>query len=204
MTIPRRDLDESVILDRFLYFGCSVILLIFLLLIMPGAVTGATSTRISYVSSTTGDLSVTGTVWKMTNFFALDHPLDPANKILFHAAIESPEAKNMYDGVVTLDGNGEAVIELPWYFEELNKDYRYLATPIGAPAPNLYLKKAQKKNKFIISGGDSGLRVSWQITGVRKDPFILANPIVPETEKGSDTIVNKGEYRYPEAYEDDD
>jgi hypothetical protein len=45
-------------------------------------------------------------------FFRIDHPLDPANKYLNHSAVESPDMKNIYDGVVTLDADGEAVVEL--------------------------------------------------------------------------------------------
>ena|GEM_PF-3968936 len=47
--------------------------------------------------------------------------------------------KNLYDGVVTLDGKGEAVIDLLDWFGALNKDFRYQLTAIGAPGPNLYI-----------------------------------------------------------------
>jgi hypothetical protein len=53
--------------------------------------------------------------------------------------VESPDMKNVYDGVVTLDDNGEAEIELPDWFGALNKDFRYQLTAIGAPGPNLYI-----------------------------------------------------------------
>jgi hypothetical protein len=69
----------------------------------------------------------------------IDHPLDPANKYLSHSFVESPDMKNVYDGVVVLDYNGEAVIDLPDWFAALNKDFRYQLTAIGAPGPNLYI-----------------------------------------------------------------
>jgi len=59
--------------------------------------------------------------------FKIDHPVDPANKYLYHCAVESPDMKNIYDGVVTLDSAGEAVVELPAWFEALNQDFRYQA-----------------------------------------------------------------------------
>ena len=45
----------------------------------------------------------------------------------------------VYNGNVVLDANGAATVEMPSYFEALNKDFRYQLTPIGAPGPNLYV-----------------------------------------------------------------
>jgi hypothetical protein len=42
--------------------------------------------------------------------------------------------KNIYDGVVALDENGECRVELPEWFEALNCDFRYQLTSIGEPA----------------------------------------------------------------------
>jgi hypothetical protein len=39
--------------------------------------------------------------------------------------------KNIYDGVVTTDGSGYAVVEMPPWFEALNRDFRYQLTPVG-------------------------------------------------------------------------
>jgi hypothetical protein len=63
--------------------------------------------------------------------FRIDHPLDPENKYLFHTSIESPDMMTVYNGNVTTDARGEAVVELPDYFEALNRDYRYQLTTIG-------------------------------------------------------------------------
>ena len=53
---------------------------------------------------------------------------------------------------------------------------------------------------FKINGGTPNGRVSWQVTGIRHDPFILANPIEVEVEKGPDQLVDKGEYVCEECY----
>ena len=46
--------------------------------------------------------------------FRIDHPLDPANEYLKHAAaVESAETKNVYDGVAQLGEDGSAWVELP-------------------------------------------------------------------------------------------
>ena len=46
---------------------------------------------------------------------------------------------------------------------------------------------------FSIAGGVPGGSISWQVTGVRHDPSIIANPIIPEVLKTDTTIVKKGE-----------
>ena len=51
--------------------------------------------------------------------------MNSANKYLSHSFVESPDMKNVYDGMVTLDNKGEAEIDLPDWFGALNKDYRY-------------------------------------------------------------------------------
>ena len=160
-------------------------------------------------STVTGDASILGALSKGSGSFVIDHPLDAANKLLYHSFVESPDVKNIYDGVAQLDEKGEAVIELPNYFLALNKDFRYLGTAIGEPMPDLHISKEIRRRwfglfgaiVFKINGGTPSGRVSWQVTGVRHDPYILANPIVPEIEKGPDALVDKGEYVCPECYE---
>ncbi|MHB1086415.1 MAG: hypothetical protein ACYCZ0_01555 [Minisyncoccota bacterium] len=163
---------------------------------------------ITETSSVTGLASVLGALSKGSGTFVIDHPLDPKNKLLYHSFVESPDVKNLYDGIAQLDENGEAVIELPEYFLALNKDFRYLGTPIGGPMPELYLSK-EVHRKYLnllgaisirIAGGTPNGRVSWQVTGIRHDRFIEANPIVPEVEKGPDELVDKGEYVCEECY----
>ena len=161
------------------------------------------STNFTSAVTVTQDASVTGTLAKGSGTFVIDHPLDPENKLLYHSFVESPDVKNIYDGVVTLNDSGEATIELPEYFDALNKDFRYQVKAINAPAPDLHIKEEVKDNKFTIAGGMAGTKISWQVTGIRHDPYIEANPIIPEVEKGLDEIVTKGEYIFPD-YEDYD
>lgn len=166
-------------------------------------------TCITESSSFAQNLIVDGTVSKGSGSFVIDHPLDPKNKLLYHSFVESPDVKNIYDGIATLDKNGEATIELPVYFLALNKDFRYLGTPIGQPMPNLFVKQEVRKRffglfgrpVFKISGGAPNGRVSWQVTGIRQDPLITLRPIRVEVEKGPDQLVGKGEYLHPDVYE---
>jgi len=98
---------------------------------------------------------------------------------------------NVYNGNVNLDASGEATVELPNWFEALNKDFRYQLTAIGAPSPNLYIAEKISNNQFIIAGGTAGMEVSWQVTGIRKDAFANANRISVEENKEND---NRGKY----------
>src|SRR5262245_3537349 len=106
-----------------------------------------------------GDVNISGNLSKGGGSFKIDHPLDRENKYLYHSFVESPDMKNIYDGVVKLDANGEATVELPEWFGALNRDFRYLLTAVGAPAPNLYIAEEISNNRFRIAGGAPGLKV---------------------------------------------
>jgi hypothetical protein len=99
-----------------------------------------------------GRVRVTGMIEKAGGGFKIDHPLDPANSFLVHSFVESPDMKNVYDGTVTTDASGEAVVTLPSYFETLNRDVRYQLTAIGAPAPGLHVAEEVAGNRFKIAG----------------------------------------------------
>lgn len=129
-----------------------------------------------------GDLHVNGTLFKTAGSFRIDHPLDPTNKYLQHSFVESPDMMNIYNGVVELDRSGRAEVKMPDYFEALNRDFRYQLTPIGSFAP-LYVESEIKNNAFAIAGGRAGLRVSWQVTGIRHDAYANAHRIAVETSK---------------------
>ena len=136
---------------------------------------------------------------KVAARFKIDHPLDPANKYLHHSFVESSDMKNVYDGIVVLNDKGEVEVDLPDWFGTLNKDYRYQLTAIGAPGPNLYIAKEipetgadyanpadninNNHSSFRIAGGDSGMKVSWQVTGIRKDPWANAHRVEVEEDK---------------------
>lgn len=141
--------------------------------------------------SITGNLSATG-----TKNFRIDHPLDPANKYLLHAAVESSEVLNLYSGNVVLDPSGEAVVQLPDWFEVINKDFRYQLTSIGAPGRDLYVAEEVSGGHFKIAGGNPGSKVSWQVSGVRNDAWEKAHPMQVEADKGAD----RGHYLTPELY----
>jgi len=168
------------------------------------------SVRNDYAAVLDGKVKITGNLEKAGGSFKIDHPLDPANKYLCHSFVESPDMKNVYDGVVVLDRKGKAEIELPDWFGILNKDFRYQLTAIGAPGPNLYIaekisdtttsnkdKDKNNSSRFRIAGGTSGMEVSWQVTGIRKDPWANAHRIEVEEDKPDK---ERGYYLHPELY----
>jgi trimeric autotransporter adhesin len=143
------------------------------------------------------NLHVDGTVSKGGGSFKIDHPLNPANEYLSHSFVESPDMMNIYNGNAILDGRGEAVVQLPDWFEALNRDFRYQLTAIGAPGPNLYIADEISGNHFKIVGGKPGAKVSWQVTGIRHDAFANAHRIPVEEEK---PLAERGRYLHPDAF----
>ena len=142
-----------------------------------------------------GNVDVQGTLTKGGGGFKIDHPLDPANKLLYHSFVESPDMKNIYDGVATLDNSGNATVQLPDYFSAVNGDFRYQLTAVGGAMPNLHVSTEISGNQFSISGAPNG-KVSWQVTGTRQDPWANAYRIPVEESKGA----KQGLYLHPDLY----
>jgi hypothetical protein len=65
---------------------------------------------------------------------------------------------------------------------------------VGAPGPNLYISRKVEYNRFSIAGGAPGMEVSWQVTGIRQDPYANAHRIPVEEEKSAS---EKGKYLHP-------
>jgi hypothetical protein len=67
-----------------------------------------------------------------TKAFLIDHPQDPANKMLYHYCTEGNQPLNAYSGNARTDDQGTAWVTLPSYVEDINKDFRYQLTVIGS------------------------------------------------------------------------
>ena len=140
-----------------------------------------------------GELGATG-----FKSFIIDHPKDPENKFLRHFSAESNEVLNIYRGNAVFDDNGEAIVFLPDYYEDINKNPSYNLTPVGGFA-QLYIKEEIAEGKFVIGGGTPGLKVSWTIYAERNDPYAEQNPekraVEIEKREGQ-----KGLYFMPQLY----
>ena len=150
-----------------------------------------------YAAHFYGAVMAGGSLQKLGGDLRIDHPQDPEGKYLLHSFVESPEMKNVYDGVVGLDARGKAAVKLPTRFEALNRDFRYQLTPIGAPAPDLHIARGVARNLFTIVGGKPRMHVSWQVTGIRQDRWAQTNRIVVEERKAPE---HYGYYLAPLAH----
>ena len=143
-----------------------------------------------------GNVEVEGSLSKDSGSFKIDHPLDPANKYLYHSFVESPDMMNIYNGNVITDAQGNAVISLPDWFEALNRDFRYQLTVVGQFAQAIVSSKVAN-HQFAIKSDKPSVEVSWQVTGIRQDAWANAHRIpVEEMKSGKE----RGFYRHPELY----
>ncbi|MFI7690049.1 hypothetical protein ACIBQ6_13315 [Nonomuraea sp. NPDC049655] len=152
--------------------------------------------RVVGASSLEGGLTVRGPVDKPGGTFTIDHPLDPGGKYLSHSFVESPDMLNVYSGVAVTDDQGVVTVPLPDFFETLNRDHRFQVTPIGRLAL-VAVDDGVRNNAFTIRTDQPNVRVSWQVTGVRQDPWALAHPVVVERVKPEG---ERGLFLYPEEY----
>jgi hypothetical protein len=146
-----------------------------------------------------GGVQVSGTLTKGAGSFRIDHPLDPENRYLYHSFVESPDMMNIYNGNVVTDADGFATVELPEWFEALNRDFRYQLTVIGAGDEWVHARVVRKVagNRFVVQTSAPQTEVSWQVTGVRQDAFAMANRIPVEEDKPEEL---RGTYLHTEAW----
>jgi hypothetical protein len=143
-----------------------------------------------------GDVYATGQIGSGESVVKMDHPVDPASKYLSHSGVVSPDMKTMYDGTVTTDASGQAVVELPDWFEALNRDFRYQLTTIGQPA-QAWIASKIANHTFTIKTDKPNVEISWQVTGIRQDAWANAHRTIVEAEKPER---EKGFYLHPELY----
>src|SRR5215211_3967942 len=144
-----------------------------------------------------GSVNVVGTLYKSSGAFRIDNPLEPAHSYLQHSFVESPDMKNVYDGVVTTNGSGFATVTLPKWFQALNRDFRYQLTIVGTRGWRARVVKEISHNRFTIQSDEPRVKVSWQVTGIRHDAYANAHRIqtvVPKTGSAD------GKYVHPELY----
>ncbi len=156
----------------------------------------ASGGSISYAGFFDGKVHANGTLSKSAGSFKIDHPLDPANKYLSHSFVESPDMMNIYNGNIVTDGEGFAVVEMPDWFEPLNSDFRYQLTVIGSFARAMVAEEL-RDGAFVIQTDEPRIKVSWQVTGIRHDPYAQAHRIPIEEIKPAH---ERGLYLHPELY----
>jgi hypothetical protein len=103
---------------------------------------------------------------------------------------------NIYNGNITTNQRGVAVVVLPEYFEALNRDFRYQLTVIGQFARAIVARKIAH-NRFVIRTNTPGVEVSWQVTGIRQDAYANSHRIPTEEAKPPQ---EQGKYLHPELF----
>jgi hypothetical protein len=157
---------------------------------------GDTDSGYGYAGNFAGDVNVSGNLIKSSGSFKIDHPIDPANKYLYHSFVESPDMMNIYNGNVATDATGSAVVTMPAWFEALNTDFRYQLTVIGQFAQAIVASEINH-GSFTIETSKPGVKVSWQVTGIRQDAWANAHRIQVEVEK---VPRDQGHYVHPELF----
>ncbi len=150
----------------------------------------------AYAGYFDGNIEVTGTVFGSVKDFKIDHPLDPANKYLYHTSVESSEMMNIYTGNVVTDELGMATVKLPDWFEAENADFRYQLTVIGRRG-QAWIAEEVEQGQFKIGSDATHTKISWQITAVRQDAFAKAHPLIVEQAKPAR---ERGFYQNPELF----
>ncbi|MBM4116770.1 hypothetical protein FJ251_03375 [bacterium] len=149
----------------------------------------------NYAGYFLGDIQVDGLVYSGGLAMRVDHPLDPAGRALSQAAVLSDGLKCVYDGSVRLDAEGRAWVELPPYVAALAGEFRYQLTCVGGYAP-VYVAAELAGGRFAIAGGTPGLKVCWQLTGLRQDAWARRHPLAVEADKPA---AERGRYLHPAA-----
>jgi hypothetical protein len=129
-----------------------------------------------------GNLHVAGRISKGGGGFRIDHPLDPDRRWLSHSFVESPDMLTVYAGTATTDERCRAVVTLPPYFDALNSGPCVQVTPVGELAV-VAVEGSVVDGAFAILSDRPGVRVHWQVTGVRQDAWARQNRIPVEEDK---------------------
>lgn len=134
-----------------------------------------------------------------TKQFAIDHPLDPENKILHHYCSEGPAPYNVYKGRVQTDARGLAWARLPDYFEAVNKDPDYQLTVIDGSDEFVLAKVTRevRDGQFQIRTSKPGVTVCWEVRAVRNDRWVRQGGYGDVEVKQP---AEKGKYLVPQLY----
>lgn len=153
---------------------------------------GRTTSPAGFAVFAQGNSSATG-----TKAFRIDHPFDPENKYLLHYSSESPTPQNFYVGNVMTDANGRAWVELPDYFSEINKNFKYQLTVISEDFVQAVVSKKAEGNRFQIRTSAPNTEVSWRVDADRNDLYVRNRPPKDVIAKEGP---EKGTYQHPEFY----
>jgi len=143
------------------------------------------------------DVAITGNLSKGSGTFLIDHPLDPDNKDLAHAFIESPRHDLIYRGRVQLVA-GEAVVDIDaasgmtaGTFAALVQNVQFMQPYAETGWDKVRIQDGSfDGSSFTIECENpaSTAWVSWALIAERHDAFIQASP---ENDEDGHLIVER-------------
>lgn len=139
---------------------------------------GYLSTAIT-ITRSSGAVNVAGALSKGSGTFAIDHPLDPANKDLIHGFVEAPRYDLIYRGKVQLV-NGQAVVDIDAASRMTTGTFAALTQNAEVTSLCNHSSFTRVKASAITAGwftitaenADSNDWVHWVVIAERADPFI--------------------------------
>ncbi len=143
-----------------------------------------------------------GAIGASIKSFVIDHPLDPANKTLKHFCAEGPEPYNVYKGTVRTDAKGYATVDLPDYYEALNKDGTVTLTVVDdGDSEDFVMAKVLGggivQGTFRVRTSAPNTKIHWRVDAVRNDAYVQTHQPVAEFAKPDQW---RGKYYSPEAF----
>lgn len=134
-----------------------------------------------------------------TKAFRIDDPSDPENAYLLHYSSEGPEPLNIYSGTTFTDKSGDAIVELPSYFSDINRDPRVQLTVDDESSDFVMVKVVGgvQNGRFRIRTSKGNSKVYWEVKAVRNDRWVQKYGAPVEVAKEGR---EKGTYQHPELY----
>ena len=131
---------------------------------------------------TENGVTVHGSLSKSSGSFRIDHPLKPETHDLVHSFVESPQADNLYRGVVSLQ-KGRATIDLDQWFDmtagtflALNRDIQAFVNNADT-WDNVRAKVLGSQLVIESQNPESTAKVSWLVIGERQDKEIYESSL---------------------------
>ena len=149
---------------------------------------GQVTATSGYAGYFSGRVHVSGTLSKAAGSFKIDHPLDPEHKYLYHSFVESPDMKNVYDGVVTTDGAGFATVRAARLVPGAQPRLPLPADACSATARGRAPASSARSRttRSWCRPTCRSVEVSWQVTGIRQDAYAEKHRIPVEEDKPAD------------------
>jgi hypothetical protein len=141
----------------------------------------------SYAARFNGALASDSNLSSAGASYRVANPVRPQSATIAHSTVSSPARMNLYNGVIVTDATGSAIVTMPKYFEALNQDFQYQLTVIGQFSKAIVATPIAN-GVFAIRTERPNVKVSWQVTGVRRDAWAIAHPVSVETEKSNLTV----------------